>query len=477
MSRRTVRHRQIQPTPIAPIQLERDAALPLYVQLASALAAGIEDGSLAPGDRLPTHRDLARALEINITTVTRAIALLKERGLVEGRAGRGTLVGPIHRQREAQFQSAPVIDRSFLDLSDNRPATDLYLSALAEVMPRLPQDERYVSVKDYQPSEGPAWARAAVEDWLKRQGVRAEAPRIVLTTGAQHGLASVLRAIAQPGDVVLADSVTYQGSNALCRTLGIDLKGVPGDAGGMLPERFEQACAALAPRAVFLVPSLHNPTTVTLDGPRRRELADIAARYDVLIIEDDIYRPLLDDPPASLHALRPERTFYISGLSKCVAPGLRFGFVVSPEAFVGDVATALRVDCWSVEPLSVLIATHLIESGRASRIIDAQKQELRARHEILRECLGACQFASHPTSTHAWLHLPEPWRGSDFALTCREYGVGLLPGEAFTLRQEIPPRAVRLNLSAARSRDELRRALGIIARLAASGHRHVSDTV
>lgn len=473
MSRQTD-HRHNQPTSI---RLQRNAERPLYEQLAEALAASIEDGSLAPGDRLPPHRELASSLRINITTVTRAVALLKERGLVEGRAGRGTLVGPLHRQREAQFQSAPVADQGFLDLSVNRPATDLYLSALTELMPRLPQDKRYTAVKDYQPSEGPTWARVAVEGWLESQGVEAEAASIVLTAGAQHGLASVLRAITQPGDVVLADSVTYQGSNALCRTLGIDLRGVPGDDGGMLPERFAQACVELRPRAVFLVPSLHNPTTVTLDEPRRRELVDVAARHDVLVIEDDVYRPLLDDSPGSLHALYPERTFYLSGLSKCVAPGLRFGFVAAPEAFADDVATALRVDCWSVEPLSALIATHLFESGQAGRIIEGQKQELRARHAILSEYLGAHQLASHPTSTHAWLQIPEPWRGSAFALTCREHGVGVLPGEAFTLRQEAPPHAVRLNLSAARSRDELRRALGIIAELTVSGHRHVSDTV
>jgi DNA-binding transcriptional MocR family regulator len=459
------------------IRLERNSDRPLYEQLAEALAASIGDGSLAPGDRLPPHRELARALRINITTVTRAIALLKERGLVEGRGGRGTLVGPIHRQREAQFQSAPVAEQGFLDLGVNRPATDLYLSALAALMPQLPQDERFASVKDYQPSEGPAWARVALERWLESQGIEVEAANLVLTAGVQHGLASVLRAITQPGDVILADSVTYQGINALCRTLGIDLRGVLGDVRGMLPERFEQSCRALRPRAAFLVPSLHNPTTITLGEQRRRELVDIAARHDVLIIEDDVYRSLLDDAPASLQALYPERTFYLSGLSKCIAPGLRFGFVAAPEAFADDVATALRVDCWSVEPLSALIATHLFESGQAGRIIEAQKRELRARDTILSEYLGTHQLASHPTSTHAWLHLPEPWRGSTFALTCREHGVGVLPGEAFTLRQETPPHAVRLNLSAARSRDELRHALGVIAELAASGHRHESDTV
>jgi DNA-binding transcriptional MocR family regulator len=240
--------------------------------------------------------------------------------------------------------------------------------------PRLAKDRRYGALADYHPPEGPSWARSAVAEWLLGVVGDGDAGRVVLTDGAQHGLACVLRALAQRGDVILADSVTYQGISALCRSQGLDLRGLPFDREGMRPDTFEAACATLRPRAVFLVPTLHNPTTVTLSEERRRALAAIARRHNVLIIEDDVYRPLLDRVIPSFATLEPELTIHISGLSKCIAPGLRYGFVVAPRAVLGNVAAALRVDCWSISPLTALVATLMLEEGTAKQIIEVRME-------------------------------------------------------------------------------------------------------
>ena len=111
----------------------RNRAEPLYEQLAQALAEGIRSGALVTGERLPPHRDLASRLNINITTVTKAMALLQEAGLVESRPGRGTSVKPLLHQPGAQFQSAPNRDPGRVDLSINRPATDSYSQELARL--------------------------------------------------------------------------------------------------------------------------------------------------------------------------------------------------------------------------------------------------------------------------------------------------------------------------------------------------------
>ncbi|TIX98693.1 MAG: PLP-dependent aminotransferase family protein, partial [Mesorhizobium sp.] len=91
---------------------------------------------------------------------------------------------------------------------------------------------------------------------------------------------------------------------------------------------------------------------------------------------------------------------------------------------------------WSISPLTALIGARLIEEGAAARIIEAQKQELRQRQAILTEILGRYDVQSHATSTHAWLRLPEPWRGAGFARTCLERGVAVLPGDAFAVGRE-----------------------------------------
>jgi DNA-binding transcriptional MocR family regulator len=447
---------------------------PIYRRLADAIAERIARGELSVGDKLPPHREIARALRINVTTVTRAFLTLQQRGLVEARRGRGTLVAA--PDGEGGFKSAPSDESGLIDLSVNRPATSAYLDALATLLPRLPKDRRYSAAQDYHPPEGPLWARAAVADWLAPISGGGDPGRVVLTDGAQHGLACVLSAVAERGDVVLADAVTYQGINALCHSQGLDLRGVTMDRGGMRPDAFEAACAQWRPRVVFLVPSLHNPTTVTLTEERRRALVAVARRHNVIIIEDDVYRPLLDATLPSIASIEPELTIYVSGLSKCIAPGLRLGFVVGPRAVMGNVAAALRIDCWSISPLTALIGTLLLEENIAERLIERQKDELRQRQILLRQVLGRFDIQTDDAATHAWLHLPEQWRGAAFARAARQRGIGLLPADAFAIGREPVPHAVRVNIAAARSREDLRRGLEVLAELMDTTHLHLLGT-
>jgi DNA-binding transcriptional MocR family regulator len=449
---------------------------PIYRRLADAIAERIARGELAVGDRLPPHREIARALRINVTTVTRAFSTLQQRGLVEARRGRGTLVAAPDGN-EGGFKSAPSDESGLIDLSVNRPATSAYLDALATLLPRLPKDRRYAAAQDYHPPEGPLWARAAVAEWLAPVTGGGDPGRVVLTDGAQHGLACVLAAVAERGDVVLADTVTYQGINALCHSRGLDLRGVAMDRGGMRPDAFEAACAQWRPRVVFLVPSLHNPTTITLAEERRRALVAVARRHNVIIIEDDVYRPLLDTAIPSIASIEPELTVYVSGLSKCIAPGLRLGFVVGPRAVMGNVAAALRIDCWSISPLTALIGTALLEENIAERLIERQKEELRQRQALLGQLLARFDVQTHETSTHAWLHLPEQWRGAGFARASRQRGIGVLPADAFAIGREPVLHAVRINVAAARSREDLRRGLEILAELMDSTHLHLPGMV
>jgi DNA-binding transcriptional MocR family regulator len=356
----------------------------------------------------------------------------------------------------------------------NRPATSAYAEALARILPRLPKDKRYPGVQDQVP-EGPVWARAAAATWLAPVAGGDDPGRIVVTEGAQHALACVLAATTQPGDVLLADAVTYQGIKALCHSRGIDLRGLAMDREGMLPDAFEKACAESVPRAIFLVPSLQNPTTATLPEERRHAIVKIARRHNVLIVEDDVYGPLLKERFPSLSMLEPELTVHISGFSKCVAPGLRMGFIAAPRALVTQVAAALRINCWCTSPLSALIGTVLLEEGIIDNLITQQREELRLRQLLLSGVLGHFDIQTHEASTHAWLHLPSPWHSHTFARICLRNGVRVLGSDAFAVNRHGTRDAVRINVGAARSREDLRRALEIIAGLLSSGHLHLND--
>ena len=437
---------------------------PIYRRIADSIAARIARGELEPGDRLPNHRDLATEFKVNVTTITRAFHTLKRRGLVETRPGRGTVILDF-RNGAGRFQSNPTDERGVLDLSVNRPATAGYLDALADLMPRLARDRRYATLKDYQPAEGPTWLREAAALWMKSFVPAADPSSLFIGAGAQHVLACILASVARPGDVVIADEITYMGLVALCRARGLILRGIAMDEDGMRPDAFDEACLRWQPRLVFVMPSLHNPTAITMPEPRRRAIAAIARRHNVLILEDDVYAPLLEDRAPAFATLEPELTVHIAGLSKCVAPGLRIGFALTPRALAADVVAAIRVDCWNICPLSALTATMLLEAGAVETIIESQKQEMLERQALTSAMLAGYDLRNHPASPHAWLTLPDSWRDRDFAQACLERGVMVMRADPFSIGRDESPNAVRINIAAARNRDDLKSALGIMLEL------------
>lgn len=443
---------------------------PVYRRIANAIASAIGDGRLSVGERLPPQREIAREAGVNLTTITRAFAELQRRGLVDARPGRGSVVAEPDGW-PVRFKSSPSTEQGLVDLSVNRPATTGYLDALARIAPKLPADPRYASLQDFHAPEGPLWAREVVGRWFAGLGGVANAHAAIITNGAQHGLACALGAIAHAGDAILCDAVAYQGIGALCRSLGLNPVPVEMDGEGMMPDEMREACRTFRPRAAFLVPTLHNPTTITLSPDRRRRIEAIARAEDVLIIEDDVYRALKPDAPESFASFAPDITIHISSLSKSVAPGLRLGVVFAPAPIAADIAAMLRIDCWSTSPLNALIAARLIEEGHMERIIAGQRAEFAARQSILREVLAGLDVASDDDSAHAWLRLPEPWRVSVFVRACAQHGVGVLSGEAFSVSRDTGPHAVRINVGAARSREQLAQALGTIGQVLSGNHR------
>ncbi|MCX2721214.1 PLP-dependent aminotransferase family protein [Roseibium salinum] len=442
---------------------------PIYLQIAGIIEERIANGQLAVGDRLPPQRDIAQSTGVNLTTVTRAFASLQERGLVESRPGRGSIVAD--PSQVAVFKSAPLDRSGYIDLSVNRPATTGYLQALSALMTQLPADPRFTALQDFHAPEGPVWAREAMAAWMSTLIGTVDPSNLVVTNGAQQALGCVLRAIARPGDVIVTDIVTYQGIGALCRSLDLVLKPVEVDGEGMSPADFAAVCEADRPRAVFLIPTLHNPLTVTMSAERKATLAATARRHGVLIIEDDVYRALKPGAAPTFAQTNPDITIHINSLSKCVAPGLRLGAVLAPEPMVFDIAAMLRIDCWSISALNALIAVRMIEEGTLDAIIAGQVAEFRNRQEIVQSILSGHDLATDDVSPHCWLRLPDPWHGNSFVKAAHRDGVGVLSGEAFAVTRECIPHAVRINLGAARTHEDLRSGLDKLCQILKSDRR------
>jgi DNA-binding transcriptional MocR family regulator len=444
----------------------RGGSGPIYEQLCDEILALIASKKLASGEQLPPHREIARLTGVNVSTVTRAIKLLQQRGHVESRVGSGSYVCP---PRPGSPRSGVLDAEGICDLSINRPATDAYLRCLETLLPTLPLHNRLSMIQDYHVPEGDYRVRTAFAQWLASALGHSDPNRLVVVSGCQHGMSCIVDTIAQSGDIILADQITFHGFISLCASKAIHLKSVETDQAGMVPEAFREACILHRPKAVFLMPNNHNPTTITLSARRRKALADIAREHDVYIIEDDVCGPLMENPLPTIASTHPDITFYVTSLSKCIAAGTRLGVVCAPTGLVAGLAATLRLNCWSTNSLMNFIAATMIEQGQMDEIVKAERAELIARNKILSDIVPISQMPRQMTSPFAWIELPEPWRCATFVKSAQRAGVCVLTGEAFSFSQH-PVHAVRININAARSGEDLRKAVTTLAVLIKTGH-------
>ena len=364
---------------------------PKYRSIAEAIAADVADGRLAPGERLPPQRELAWALGVTVGTVSRGYAEAERSGLVKGTVGSGTYVlRPGYRQNYAmQTELAPGV----MDMSIAFPAPGDEGDFFAAALQRLAGDPKYGALLDYQPQGGTERHRAAGSDWLARTGVEVRPERVVMTAGAQHGITVTLAALTHPGDRVATECLTYNGIKPVAEMLGVKLEGLPMDEHGLRPDGFEDACKRGTLRALYCIPTGHNPTTTTMPPARRQAIAEIALRHGVNVIEDDIFASLLPTRHRPISTMVPGLGYCITSLSKAVAPGLRIGFVAGPSAAVVDrLRLAVRSTCWAATPLTAEIATQWLEDGTAEKIRQSRTREAEARLELVREVLRGHPF-------------------------------------------------------------------------------------
>ena len=246
---------------------------PRYRAIAEALAEDVRGGRLAAGTRLPTHRDLAWKLRLTIGTVSRAYAEAERRGLIAGEVGRGTYVrhptGVVPDAMPGDILGETQ-DPDFIDLTINRPSAAGEEEAIAAALQGLAADPDLVRLLDYQAPAGRREDRVAGAAFLERCGLATTPEQVVMTAGGQHAMACVIAALTQPGDTLAAEALTYPGLRALARLLQLRLVPIAMDEQGLVPDALEAACRAAPVRALYTMPTLHNPTTATMPVARRQ---------------------------------------------------------------------------------------------------------------------------------------------------------------------------------------------------------------
>jgi DNA-binding transcriptional MocR family regulator len=438
---------------------------PQYQAIVKALIEDISSGRLAHGVRLPTHRALAKALGVNLGTVTRAYAEAQRLGLVSGRIGSGTF---IHARNRPQAAPDEASTSGTIDLAFNQPAIDAAHPALPDVLNRIARLKDAASLLDYQTAPGKPTHRAAGAAWLARAGMEVGPDQIIVTNGAQQGLFAALLHAAGPGGTVATEALNYAGILRIARLLKLRVLPIAADSQGADPDSLAHILAKERPSAVVLTPNIHNPTTAVIPLERRRAIARLLRQHQIGLIEDDIYGQLAIGMPPPISTLDVPRWWYVGGTSKSIMPGLRVGYLAVPRAEVGAITEIVRTTTWTTAALLAEIAAQWIGDGTADQLVLWHRRETASRQAMAQKWLGRFECLRHPCSYHLWMTVPRPWSGETLAAEAARAGVLVTPGESFAIEAGAGDLAVRVSLGAAPSIARLEQGVSMLAEIAAS---------
>jgi DNA-binding transcriptional MocR family regulator len=435
----------------------RGSTLPAYQLIPELIAEDLQQGRLAPRERLPPLRELAAKLQLNYTTVVRGFAQARERGLIASRPGlgsyvRGSFIGlPLRAGSEMTMNLPPEIEE--------HPALRALQDSAAAAIAATPLHD----LLRYQDFGGTPRDRSLAAQWLRQWVPEASAERVLVAPGIHSVLLALVSLLVKKGQSLCVEPLVYPGLKAIAAHLGVQLHPLEMDADGLRPETFEDACRSVPVGALYLCPNLHNPTTATLPMRRRERIADIALRYSVPIIEDDAYGMLPTATPPPLAEFAPELTYYVSGLSKWLGAGMRTAHVMTPTlATAQRLAGALRATTVMASPFINAVVADWLERGQGSDVLAAIRTECAWRSALIRERLGALGVRTQPNGFHAWLPLAPDTDGrcltANVAASLQALGVAAVAASAFSTDRQ-PPEALRLCLGGALTRADCARAL------------------
>jgi DNA-binding transcriptional MocR family regulator len=426
---------------------------PRYLAIADAIADDIGAGRLAAGDRLPPQRKLAKRLDVDFTTVARGYVEAQRRGLIESKVGQGTFVRDKPKPRRGQQMPPPPRPA---DLSMNLPPEPDDPELIERMQAGVEFVSRdLVSLLRYQGFGGTQADKDAASSWLGRRALVPAQERIFISPGAHPALLGILTILAKPGDAVLCEAITYPGIRSIAAQLGLTLIGLPMDAEGIEVDALVEACKKTRPKALYLNPTLQNPTTLTISDQRRRDIADTARHFKLPIVEDDAYGFIPPHGHAPFAAIAPDLTWHVAGLAKCIGAGLRAAYVVVPDTrSTWPFAAALRAATVMASPFTVALVTRWIEDGTADTLLRFIRNETAARQRLVSEILPKGIYQSDPLSFNIWLEVPAPWNRAAFVEHMRSTGIGMVASDAFTSSGP-PPEAVRVCLGGPIGRPRL----------------------
>ncbi len=425
---------------------------PKYTLVADTIRKAIENKTLEVGVKLPPVRELAYRLQITPGTVARAYTILTDEGLLQAEVGRGTFVAP---------PKSPVLDDVWsrqLHLAESK--NDKHVSLFSPRLPDMGQVKlirecmEKVSKADpwlfmnYPTRDAYAPMRQSVVDWLSDLPLGPLThDDIVLTHGGQNGLCLVFQTVLSgPKPVVLVEDLSYAGFRRAGELMRAEIVGIRMDKWGIDPLAMEHVLRQTSAQAVCVSPEVQNPTGLHTPLERRKEIVEVARRFDLQIIEDDCYR-MGDALEPSFRALAPERGWHVSSISKVLTPALRVGFAIAPRERSADLRRSAEYGYFGLaQPLAELTRL-LLSDPRTRQIAKDVRKRMGEYVRITVNALGGFDLNWAPDVPFVWLNLPSGWRAAAFSRAAEREGIQVRSADEFALRDGRAPNAVRIAMN------------------------------
>jgi GntR family transcriptional regulator/MocR family aminotransferase len=475
------------------ILINRDGPTPAYLQISHALIEAIRRGRLASGSALPGTRRLASQLGVNRKTVEQAYDEMVAQGWLTAEATRGTFVSALLPAIGSVASSVSVPSVQAPEFTLRRKAPDLPLmlprpgqlvfddgapdtrlmpaELLARTYRRVLLDASRHNRLGYGDPRGSLALRQAVAEMLKQdRGLECGPDNICLTRGSQMGIYLSARLVAEPGDAVVVERLTYPPAREAFRAAGATILSVGLDDQGMRVDELEACCRRQRVRAVYVTPHHQFPTTVLMPPERRIRLLALAEQFGFAVVEDDYdhefhfaHRPML--PMASLHGWG--KLLYIGSLSKLLSPSLRIGYLVAAEAAIARAAGEIMLIDRQGDPVTELAAAELMTSGAVKshtrKVLRVYAERRGCLAEALRAQLpDAVEFSLPLGGLAIWARFAGGLDPVAIAAAAQKLGVGFTPGAAFSSGGDGAAAGARLGF-ASMNPTELVEAVGRLA--------------
>jgi DNA-binding transcriptional MocR family regulator len=455
--------------------LDREGQVSVTAQLVERLRRAIDDGDMAPGEKLPTTRALAEQASINHLTAVRVYRRLAEQGYVTAAVGRGTFVRsvppaaddrdpvdwqsavlPELRQSYSQemFAATYLIpsDPEIVSLATGAPDANIYPArALGRLADELLSGEGGGDVLNYLDPDGLPELREDVAERGRMLGFAQSADEIVITSGARQAIDLVCRAVVAPGDVVVCESPTFIGILSSLQVTGARVIGVPVDEEGMDVDALERILARHEVKLVAVQPGCQNPTGQDLSPARARRLVELARERSFFLLEDGVYATVrFDDEqrPRLRHAI-PDHVIYVDSLSKTIGGGLRLGWIAASGPVRQRLSWLKLHSDTHTSSLVQHVAHRWLASGAHEELLHDSNPTYAARCaaliESLERRLGDEVRVRPPVGGHhLWVTFRRPIDERSLFSEAIRCGVTFVPGGAM-LAEPSPAAAMRLS--------------------------------